>query len=78
MKIYIMLPFEEVKYNPRYFESHGTITISYKRQFKNKTFRFRKVLTEVQKAVHYSGGLGPVYTIILPKTFELYEEEEDE
>lgn len=74
MKIYIMLPFVDVRFNDKDMNSTAKLTEDYAKQFKTKT-NFRYIMEgyigkRSSYSIQYSNHWA--YTVIQPKTLKLY------
>lgn len=76
MKIYIMLPFTSVLYNPESMEHSAQLTEDYIRQFGSARFAYHTRSGLFRRCAHYTGTVNWQYTKIRPKELKLDQEEE--
>lgn len=73
MRIYIMLPFYRLRYNPPSKEYIATLTEDYTEQFGIAECVYDVRSEVMQRGAHYKGDKAWIYTQIRPRQFKLYE-----
>ena len=73
MKVYIMLPFVELKVHKESAEYVAALTEDYAEQFDDLTYAYPIDSEVLRKTAHYTGTANWAYTIMLPETFRIYE-----
>lgn len=73
MKIYIMLPFVQIRSHDKSTEFSAALTEDYAEQFDDRIYAYPSTSEVMRKTTHYTGTANWAYTIMLPQTFRIYE-----
>ena len=73
MTVHMMLPFVVLDIDTEHGKYITTLADDYAGRFNDVKYVYPAGLEVIQKATHYAGVTGWIYTMIPPQEFELYE-----